>query len=154
MADEISRERMAEQARLATAVLSQGRSLDQWSLLFTGLALAALLMAKDYGPAERLVLMSVLIAGLVQKYFAMRVGLDREIFGSWAARWQRQGADPFIDLGEMDDSLAALGLAGKAGPATPRPLTDRVKGALRLFRRQVICLMVQVVLLAFGVGLL
>lgn len=154
MADEISRERMAEQARLATAVLSQGRSLDHWSLVFTGFALAALLATQGSAPAGRLGLTAVVLAGLVQKYFAVRVGLDKEIFGSWSERWQRQGADPFIEIEEMDRSLAALELAGNPEAETTRPLQDRVKGALRLFRRQVLAFAVQAILLAAATALL
>lgn len=153
MADEISRERMAEQARLATAVLSQGRGLDHWSLLFTGFALAAPLVTAG-SAAGRLGLLAVVLAGLAQKYFAVRVGLDREIFRSWAERWQRQGADPFADLEEMDRSLAALNLARNAEATIPRPLPDRVQGALRLFRRQVLAFAIQVLLLVLGAGLL
>jgi hypothetical protein len=149
MADEISRDRMAEQARLASAILAQGRSLDHWSLTVAGLAWIALMLADD--AAARIVLFAPIALGLLQRYFALRVGIDAEIFGTWADRWQRQGTDPLGDLERFDEARAALGSG--AVPDTPsRPLTERVRAALAWFRWQAAAFAGQVAALALALS--
>jgi hypothetical protein len=147
MAEENHREPMAEQARLAASVLAQGRSLDRWSLLFTGFALAALLLGNGWSPAARVSLLAAVLLGVLQKYYSLRVGLDRDLFCFWAERWQQDGANPDADMAGLDRSLAAFGLKKSAGGTDPRSLPGRARGALGLFLRQAVAWILQAVLL-------
>ena len=107
--DEQQRARCAALAALlkATAVLSA------LSLLLGGAAL--LLFSKALAP--------VLLLGLVERYLAFRISLDRQLFDALA-----QGR--IASLALLDDALHALGLR-RPGPVV-RSLEERIAGTRRL----------------------
>lgn len=121
---------MPAEAQVIAALLRQGRLLDRLSgaLLLTGVVFGlGQLLLKRADPLLAAVCLALVLAGLVQKYLALRVAFDAELF----ARLES------LSLAELDAALLGLGLLapGRAG----RPLTERSRGALRLLRRQALC---------------
>lgn len=126
------------------SLLRRGRALDQLS---TGLTLLGAL----YGLAQYLlasvtlggliVSLALLLLGLVEKYLALRVAFDADLF-------QRVADSPTSlehSTQALDQALGALGLqpAEKGG----RPWDQRSRGALGLLRRQALLLAAQVLTL-------
>lgn len=132
----------AATAALTAATLGQGRRLDLLSLTLLLLSLATLLLAVT-DLTERSLLGFSVAAGLVQRYYAFRCDLDARLFAHWAACWSGLWApDPQADLKAFDQALTSVFGASEA-PTPPRPLAERVRGALRLLRHQFIALAVQ-----------
>jgi hypothetical protein len=130
----------AASAALTAAALAQGRSLHLLSLALLLPALATLLLAPG-GPARVACLALSLMAGAVQAYNAVRSGLDAALFAHWARCWSAPAAvDVDADLQAFDQALgSAFGQPARA----PRPLAERVRGALGLLRRQALALALQ-----------
>lgn len=130
----------AASATLTAATLAQGRSLHLLSLALLLPALATLLLAPG-GPARIACLALSLVAGAVQAYHALRSGLDAALFAHWARCWSTPAAvDVDADLQAFDQ---ALGSAFGQLALAPRPLAERVHGALGLLRRQALALALQ-----------
>jgi hypothetical protein len=113
------------QKQAALAVLESGSWVALFSLM---LALFAMFSAALFWQAGKLagVAWSVvsLALGMAQSWYALRVRLDARLFA----------------IQEMEHHLAAIDwLIGllRAAPAASRSLEDRIKGALRLWKRQV-----------------
>lgn len=132
---------MVPEATVTAALLRQGRLLD-------GCSSALLLLGAAFGLAQLLgaeqdswlaaICLGLVLAGLVQKYWALRVAFDAELFD----RIDR------LALDELDAALRSLGLLadGKGG----RALGERCQGALRLLRNQALLLGLQTLLLLGG----
>lgn len=121
---------MPAEAQVIAALLRQGRLLDRLSgtLLLTGVVFGlGQLLLKRADPLLAAVCLALVLAGLVQKYLALRVAFDAELF----ARLETLG------LAELDAALLGLGLL--APERAGRPLAKRSRGALRLLRRQALC---------------
>ena len=131
------------QLTLVAALLRRGRGLDLLSNALTLLALAyglAPLLGAPPSAASGTLCGLLVMLGLAQKYWALRVALDAELFTRLAE-----------DLGrlvsrttELDQALLQLGLQ-KAAPAT-RGWEERCRGALRLLRLQAAWLVAQLLL--------
>lgn len=126
--------------QLIAAVLRRGKAMDRLS---SGLSLLALViglgpllgfMALSTGAAVSLAL---LVCGLVQKYFALRVALDAELFAQLAS-----------DVQQLDRRTRELGqaLVSLGKPAGERSWERRSQGALRLLRLQTLCFALQLLL--------
>ncbi|WP_070884854.1 hypothetical protein [Pseudomonas argentinensis] len=126
------------QLQLVAGLLRRGKSLDRLSGALTLLALLIGLgpllgfMALSTGAA---VCIALLVCGLAQKYYALRVALDAELFATLAAAPEQLERRTT----ELDQALAWLGR--KAGPA--RSWQQRSQGALRLLRLQALWLALQ-----------
>ena len=124
------------------ALLEQGRTLDALSRLLTLFAVALLfagaleLVAK--APAI-LIGLVVIILGVAEAWFALRVGFDAALLRDVANRTQ---------FAALDTAMVRLDLIApeKAG----RPLEERLQGAMRLMRLQGLCLGGQILLLIVG----
>ncbi|WP_242169603.1 MULTISPECIES: hypothetical protein [unclassified Pseudomonas] len=120
-------------------LLRRGRSLDQLStgltLLGVLFGLAQLLMA-SIAPICLLLSLWMIILGMLQKYWALRVAFDADLFALLARDTDRTP--------DLDQALQSLGLqsAKRAG----RPWTERRRGALKLLRKQAWLLGAQVLL--------
>lgn len=131
------------QLTLVAALLRRGRGLDLLSNALTLLALAyglAPLLGAPPSAASGVLCGLLVMLGLAQKYWAIRVALDAELFTRLAE-----------DLGrlvsrttELDQALLQLGLQ-KAAPAM-RGWDERCRGALRLLRLQAAWLVAQLLL--------
>jgi hypothetical protein len=120
------------------ALLDQGRLVDGLSRLVTAAALVGLLLGPIFGHPPLVAVAAlalVALAGAVELYFAIRVGLDAALFRRLAAE---AGAPGFADL---DAVLVRLALMpqGKTG----RPPADRALGAKHLLVCQGLALIVQ-----------
>ena len=148
----------ANAARTMQAALSLGRRLDLWSLLFSLLALACLFILPLAWLPRTAMLISLLDAG-VQKYFALRVAFDEQLFSNLAKQWTdeapTENASALAALAALDQSLArCLQCPPKTGPV--RDLNSRLQGASRLLKRQILAFSVQFASLlaaAAGAGL-
>ncbi|KQQ53564.1 hypothetical protein ASF84_17255 [Pseudomonas sp. Leaf127] len=131
------------QLHVVASLLRRGRTLDNLSTGFTLLSLAVgmLQLWITAMPLLTVWLGALVLLGLIEKYYAMRVALDADLF-------HRVGRDarplPETTLA-LDQALVSLGLqpADKAG----RPWAVRSQGALRLLRRQLILVVVQLLVL-------
>nr|WP_100546528.1 MULTISPECIES: hypothetical protein [unclassified Pseudomonas] len=132
---------------LVTALLRRGRSLDRFS---SALSLVAVLfgLAPWLGAPPSLMLAllcaALLVAGLAEKYWALRVALDAELFQGLAQASEQLDSQTHA----LDQALQNLGLqnAQQAG----RSWSLRAQGALGLLRKQALCLLLQIVIVVLG----
>ena len=125
------------------SLLLRGHSLDQLS---TGLTLLGALLGLGQwlvgviDPWLLLLSVALLVLGMLEKYWALRVAFDADLFQRMADSTQSLAERTYT----LDQALTALGLqpAARAG----RLWTERRHGALLLLRRQSRLLAVQVVL--------
>lgn len=132
---------------LVAALLRRGRSLDHFS---SALSLVAVLLglAPWLGAPASLILAlicaALLIAGLAEKYWALRVALDAELF----QRLAEAGEQLEQQTHALDQALQNLGLHN--APQNQRTWSHRCRGALNLLRKQALCLLLQVFIVVFG----
>lgn len=132
---------------LVATLLRRGRSLDHFS---SALSLVAVLfgLAPWLGAPPSLILAllcaALLVAGLAEKYWALRVALDAELFQGLA----QAGEQLDNQTRALDQALQKLGLqnAQQAG----RDWSLRAQGALGLLRKQALCLLLQIFIVALG----
>ncbi|WP_166358951.1 hypothetical protein [Pseudomonas akapageensis] len=134
--------------KIVAALLRRGRTLDLLSQALTLLALTfglAQLLTSAIVPLNSGLVAVVVVLGLWQLYWALRVGLDAELFELMAA-----------DAGQLAERTQALDQAlirlnfqqdERAGRAWP----ERQQGALRLLRYQALLVGAQVVVLLAGI---
>lgn len=124
---------------VVASLLRRGRSLDQLS---TGLTLLGVVFGMAQWllvaltPICLLLSLWMIILGLLQKYWALRVAFDADLFALLARDLSRTP--------DLDEALQTLGLqsAKRAG----RPWAERRRGALKLLRKQAYLLGAQVLL--------
>ncbi|KAB7775207.1 hypothetical protein [Xanthomonas sp. LMG 12460] len=124
--------------RTMAAVLRQGAPLDRLSLLLLALTVALAAWYAGGGALLAVVWCGVAaLAGLLQRYWAARVGLDVALLEAVLAEpdLPRAGAD-------LDAALQRLGLLRMLPP--PRDWLARWQGMRRLLRRQLLCFALQV----------
>ena len=135
----------ANAARTMQAALSLGRRLDLWSLLLALLGLACFFSLASAGLTRTGLLISLLAAG-VQKYFALRVAFDEQLFRNLAKQWTdeapTENASPQAALAALDESLIRC-LQCPPKEDNVRDLNSRLTGASRLLKRQLLAFSVQ-----------
>ncbi len=132
------------QLHIVASLLRRGKALDNLStgltLLCVGFGLVQLLITVPNALLLVVVVIGVLL-GILQKYYAIRVGFDADLFHMVASdpQWlsDRTAA--------MDDALGQLGLAPV--DKTARSWASRSQGALKLLRQQLLFLAVQLLVL-------
>lgn len=127
---------------LVAGLLRRGRSLDQLSLALTLIAVAiglSPLLGVRSSLMMALTCTLIVLVGLLEKYWALRVALDAELFERLATCER-----PDEHTHTLDQTLVRLGL--QAEGHGNRSLESRCKGALGLLSRQAICLALQVLL--------
>lgn len=130
----------------SAALLDQGRIVDRLSRPLTAAALIGLLVYPAILGRPAWVLIGfaglVVLAGVAETYFAIRVGFDAALF-----RLLASGPD-VPDFAGTDAALTRLGLL----PATKvgRPAEARVDGARRLFEFQILAVVAQVLSVLAG----
>lgn len=133
---------------LVAALLRRGRSLDRFS---SALSLIAVLfgLAPWLGAAGSLSMASLcvllLVVGMLEKYWALRVALDAELFAHLA----QTGDGLEAQTRALDQALLNLRLQGPEHGV--RTWDSRCQGALGLLRKQVLCLLLQVMIVVFGI---
>ena len=131
------------QLTLVAGLLRRGRGLDLLSNALTLLALAYGLTPLLGTPPSATggVLCGLLVMlGLAQKYWAVRVALDAELF----TRLANDAARLAEHTTDLDQALQVLGL--QPATAQPRDWQERCRGALRLLRLQAAWLIAQLLL--------
>ncbi|XVN14328.1 hypothetical protein QZH47_25200 [Pseudomonas corrugata] len=130
------------QLHAVASLLRRGHSLDQFS---TGLTLLAALLGLgqwlvgSVDPWLLLFSITLFSLGVLQKYWALRVAFDADLFQRVA-----DGIQPLAERTQaLDQALSTLGLQPARGG---RPWSERSHGALRLLRRQSLLLAAQIVL--------
>lgn len=134
---------MQAELLLVAALLRRGRSLDRLSTALSLLALAfglAPLLGAPASPALAPLCALLLLTGLAEKYWALRVALDAELF----QRLADAGEQLDTQTRALDLALQRLGLRQERQPQ--RSWECRCKGALVLLRRQSLCLLLQLTL--------
>jgi phosphatidylglycerophosphate synthase len=136
---------MATEMQLFTvaSLLRRGRALDHVSSALSLIALLiglAPLLGVAAQPLTALFCALLLALGLGQKYWALRVALDAELFQQLASRVGQLATH----TADLDQALALLKLQPANQPA--RSWDERSLGALRLLRRQVLWLLAQLLL--------
>jgi len=131
------------QLHIVASLLRRGRGLDQLSTGLTLLALAfglSQLIVEHFTPLNQLLITVLVVLGLMEKYWALRVAFDADLFNVLACQPERLDERTVT----LDHSLNTLGLqpADRSG----RPWTERSRGALKLLMRQTIFLALQVLL--------
>lgn len=132
---------------LVASLLRRGRSLDHFSSALSLVAVVFGLSPLLGAPGSltlALLCALLLIAGLAEKYWALRVALDAELFQHLAAA----GEQLETQTQALDQALQHLGL--QAGEQGGRPWISRCQGALGLLRKQVLCLLLQAVIVLLG----
>jgi hypothetical protein len=135
---------------LVAALLRRGRSLDHFS---TALSLVAVVfgLAPWLGAQASLILAlicaALLIVGVAEKYWALRVALDAELF----QRLAEAGEQLDSQTRALDQALQHLGLQN--AQHSGRAWNQRCQGALSLLRRQALCLLLQIVIVVSGIFL-
>jgi hypothetical protein len=130
MRDEEDFERQA-----TTAVLATGAMVGRASFLLVALALIVCVVPN---PGIRLPLAASFAFGVIQGWFALRVAVDARLFG----------------LAGMPDHLAALDrVLGRLRTSAPRErgFPERSRGALRLWKLQVLAAVLQALCLLWAV---
>ncbi|EJO94582.1 hypothetical protein A471_05776 [Ectopseudomonas mendocina DLHK] len=132
---------------LVAALLRRGRSLDLFSSALSLVAVIFGLAPWLGAPASlalALICTALLILGLAEKYWALRVALDAELF----QRLAEAGEQLDSQTRALDQALQKLGLqnAQLAG----RDWSLRAQGALGLLRKQALCLLLQSVIVVLG----
>lgn len=126
-----------------TSLLRRGKALDGLSSALTILALLiglAPLLGAVAQPLSAALCTLLVLLGLAEKYWALRVALDAELFQHLAGDAE-QLARRTVDL---DQALAQLGLQPTNN--TARSWDERSRGALRLLRLQALSLLAQLFL--------
>lgn len=130
-------------AGTCAARLAGQRPLAAFGLLLSALAWVGLgLWSVGHTPQHPVTAVALAVAawaGLVERYLAVRLAIDAQLFGTLAR-------DTAADLAALDAALSALRLAPahKAG----RTLSARAEGALRLVRWHTDAVALQALLVA------
>ncbi|WP_254459442.1 hypothetical protein [Xanthomonas sacchari] len=130
--------------RAMAAVLRQGAPLDRLSQLLLAVTVALAAWFAGGGAVLAAACCGVaVLAGLLQRYWAARAGLDVALLEAVLAEpdLQRAGAD-------LDAALQRLGLLHTLPP--PRDWLARWQGMRRVLRRQVGCFAMQVLALVLA----
>jgi len=140
-----------QRASLTAAWLAGGRGIDRFSIFLTLLALATALWG-EHGPEVQFVVLLAVVAGGVEKIYALRVAFDQRIFAAWAGRWSAtESSEPDVAMAEFDRALGRMHLRSATAQAT-RGLDERIAGACALLRKQGLCLACQFFALLAAAG--
>ena len=132
-------EPLRELIAATAALLDQHRRIDGVSRAFTAAGCVTILIGQTVISPPRWTVVAaaiVVLAGLAEAYFAIRIGFD-------AALFQRVANTPGrVDFGPMDAALMRLGFRADTGSS--RPVDSRIAGTMRLFWLQTVALGMQV----------
>ena len=125
---------------VAAAFLAQGRLIGRLSLPLTAGAILLLVALAVFGPTPpattTIALLAAIVLGIVERYFAFRVGFDAALFARLADH-DRSNA-----LSRLDRALIDLKLLPKEKAG--RPFEDRFVGGRKLLLRQAAAALLQV----------
>lgn len=123
----------------AAMIDSMGKVVNQWSML---LALAALILLglKQGDDYRNIFFADSLVVALLQAQFAARCAFDAAVFNALGGEPRHyQGFDQLLTRWKL-----------RRVSTVTRSLHERVQGARRLLRWQIICFFMQIILLVAG----
>ncbi|MFW9486622.1 hypothetical protein ACE8GQ_15345 [Xanthomonas euvesicatoria pv. euvesicatoria] len=132
------------------AVLRQGAALDRFSLLLLAAAIGLLGVAQA-PPLMQLSYAISMLAGVLQRYWAFRVGLDADLLAASIAHLERCGGTEQDAAHQLDAAMHAIGLIPTPSPT--RDWASRWTGMRRLLRWQLASVVVQLLLVAAALAL-
>ncbi|WP_279084658.1 hypothetical protein [Gilliamella apis] len=124
--------------------LSLSKQIDLFSMLLSLLVVFVALLSSWAIPLTIICLM-IFILGLMSKYYAIRIDFDRKLFVYLSEHVDHLPEE----LLAMDKALANLQLIKPH--QSSRTVTERQKGILSLFKRQVVLFLLQNCLIVFMV---
>lgn len=124
--------------------LSISKQIDLFSMLLSLLVVFVALLSSWAIPLTIICLM-IFILGLISKYYAIRIDFDRKLFVYLSEHVDHLPEE----LLAMDKALANLQLIKPH--QSSRTVTERQKGILSLFKRQVVLFLLQNCLIVFMV---
>jgi len=142
MNEESATDKAVMAATGAALLAAAGRSMNVWSVVF-GIAAILLNLLPPTLMASTLLLAASMLVALAQAIFAVRCAFDAALFASFG------GNDAHYQC--FDQLLFTWGL--NPSPTVTRSLQERVAGARRLLRSQLLCLLAQMALFAVGAGI-
>ncbi|MCW2003164.1 hypothetical protein FHY30_001919 [Xanthomonas arboricola] len=129
------------------ALLRQGAAIDRCSVLL--LSAAVLLLGITDAPRVVQIAYALsALAGLAERYWAFRVGLDADLLDAVLGQLKRGHADDTQVAQQLDQALQDIGLLRHAPPV--RDWAARWCGMRGLLRTQLLCAALQVLALAIG----
>ncbi|VAW63253.1 hypothetical protein MNBD_GAMMA10-1313 [hydrothermal vent metagenome] len=131
------------------ALLEQHNKIHLLSIVATIFALLMLLLKSvlvEISFAGLFVLLLVVIMGLVEVVFAVRVGFDSQLLKNLCKNNAHTREIASAKLGVLDDSLVQLALI--KSNKTARALNERLLACIRLFKQQAFFCFFQYILLA------
>lgn len=133
---------------VCAVLLRRGRLIDRLSTALSLITLTlglAPLLGYPIGVAQAILCTTVIVLGLLEKYWAARVEIDAELFMHMSQHLEQLPER----TAELDQALHSLGL--QQSTRTPRTWTERSKGALRLLRNQLLYLLAQCALMLLAI---
>ena len=127
-------------AAIATAVLSSGRTVHGAAGVLTIVGVLTALLAGAGGPARWAAVLAVLLY-VVESWLALRVALDAELFG--------RTDPPGAMLATLDQRLVDWRLRS---PRAARPLEERARAAVGLWKLQLALTIVEAVVVAAAIA--
>ncbi|OCG38449.1 hypothetical protein [Gilliamella sp. Gris1-4] len=126
---------------LLTISLSTGLLLLIFTITALCFGLISNWMINDALPLT-LFCFAAFIMGLIGIYYTLRIQFDKQLFNYLSTR-NKQLSNTLI---ELDNALLTLHLI-KSNQLTKRTIIERQQGTLRLFRKQITLLIIQIILL-------
>lgn len=125
-------------------LLAVSKRIDSFSQLLAVLAIGiGIIISWCIGSLLLVILCCIIfIDGVIGKYYALRLYFDKNLFDYLANNIEQMPKN----LIELDRALVGLKLI-KSGSLAPRSIIERQHGTLKLLKKQVIVLIVQIVLL-------
>ena len=142
---------MRQQASLLlhVSLLKCGVIIDRTSFCITLLSTIMLFLQSSLliSRLQMVAFFIIVLVGFAQKYYAIRVSLDAEIFAQLAGMMtvEPKTCEIESELRDLDNAMLHLGLI-KASEGV-RSLSDRCQGAFKLLKSQTGCLAIQCVVL-------
>lgn len=129
------------------SLLSLSKQINIFSGLLTisALVIGFIYLAINDSNLISLICFFVFILGLISQYYALRTNFDIKLFEYLTPYIH----EPSIVLKELDHALVKLGLI-KSDFSKSRTMYEREKGTLRLFKIQIVTVMIQLLLLIGG----
>jgi hypothetical protein len=134
---------------LQVSLLKCGVVIDRTSFCFTLLSVVMLFLQSSLliNKFQMIAFFILVLVGIMQKYYAIRVSLDAELFAQLAKviTAEPKNCEIESELRDLDSAMLHLGLIKTNEDV--RSLLDRCQGAFKLLKSQVACLAVQSMLL-------
>lgn len=136
LSSELNQQDRSDALACAALLRSLVMGLGCWSFLLSALAVIKLVVFSNDG--HNILIWSVMLLGLCERYCAFRLLLDQRLF-------ENIGHGAIQSLSALDVALSQCGL--RAVPESPQPLADRMRGVQSWIKRYVCLVLIQTFIL-------